>query len=431
VAIAAGLGLVLLFSELRLTALVGWIAVSPLAFPFLRWPSVDAVLTFDRVWIGALAGIILFRRRGRPATGTSRLLLAALAWLVVCFGVRAALSPSFLSALQTWVDGILLPVVIYAAARETIETPRDARRLGGALAAGGLILAAIGLAEKIRGFELASLSGGTERVDHTIGLVRISGPYGFPEPYALALLVCLAGTLYWMQARRGAAWWIGSAIAVAQMAALSLTFFRVAWIGAVVIAAAAFGLRPKRALRAAAVCALVAVTVLVGSMAFGDNATVETRVQDTANIYARLATYVGGTAIFRDHPVIGVGVGEFTNAQLDYGGVEVRGIDALEYAHSSYVNVLVEQGLVGFIPLLVASVAAWLLIRRFRSAARKRGDVLLAAAATGAGFAYLLMSVTLTMLPFGPSNALFAALLGAVASRHDGLADEHPSEDLS
>jgi hypothetical protein len=36
---------------------------------------------------------------------------------------------------------------------------------------------------------------------------------------------------------------------------------------------------------------------------------------------------------------------------------------------------------------------------------------------SGAAAGYLIMSLTLTMLPYGPSNAFFAALLGITVGR--------------
>ena len=62
-----------------------------------------------------------------------------------------------------------------------------------------------------------------------------------------------------------------------------------------------------------------------------------------------------------------------------------------------------------------------------RRGARSRTDVLLAAAGLGGAFAYVAMSASLTMLPYGPSNALVAALLGLVAARAD--AHSEPSAD--
>jgi O-antigen ligase len=167
------------------------------------------------------------------------------------------------------------------------------------------------------------------------------------------------------------------------------------------------------------VCAVLGGLTLGGALVFGSNETISTRVEDTANVYARLATYEQGIDIFREAPLAGVGVGEFARAQAGRVTAHVEGVGALEHPHSSFVALLAEQGVVGFLPLAALTVAAWLLLRAFRRAARSRLDVLLAAAALGGAFAYLAMSASLTMLPYGPSNALVAVLLGMTAARLD------------
>jgi len=47
--------------------------------------------------------------------------------------------------------------------------------------------------------------------------------------------------------------------------------------------------------------------------------------------------------------------------------------------------------------------------------------VLLRASVAGVALAFLVMSLTLTMLPEGPPNLLFALMLGAAAARLDAL----------
>jgi hypothetical protein len=47
------------------------------------------------------------------------------------------------------------------------------------------------------------------------------------------------------------------------------------------------------------------------------------------------------------------------------------------------------------------------------------------AAVVGSSLAYLIMSLTLTMLPYEPSNAFFAALIGAASERLDALLPAH------
>src|SRR5439155_4359650 len=104
-----------------------------------------------------------------------------------------------------------------------------------------------GIAEKVRGFELASRSGGEARVDVLVNVIRISGPYPAPEPYGVALLVCMAATFYWMLVRRrGYAFVLGLPALAIETTGLSLTYFRALWIGAVIVGVLALGLRPRR-----------------------------------------------------------------------------------------------------------------------------------------------------------------------------------------
>jgi O-antigen ligase len=93
----------------------------------------------------------------------------------------------------------------------------------------------------------------------------------------------------------------------------------------------------------------------------------------------------------------------------------IKDIESVTFAHSSYVLVLAEQGLFGFVPFALMTFATWRLIRALRRVPATPDADLLGSAALGAGFAYLVMSLTLTMIPYSPSNCFFAMLLGLVA----------------
>ena len=99
----------------------------------------------------------------------------------------------------------------------------------------------------------------------------------------------------------------------------------------------------------------------------------------------------------------------------------VSGVEALPQPHSSYVGLLVEQGVVGFLPLVAVFLAAWWLVRRLRRAASDDEDAMFAACVAAAGLGYAFMSLTLTMLPYGTPNTFLAILLGAAAARLDLL----------
>jgi O-antigen ligase len=243
-------------------------------------------------------------------------------------------------------------------------------------------------------------------------------------------VLCLAATLYWVQARRGLTVLVGAAPIVLMVAAIGISYFRAAWLAAFVVAIAAFGLRPKRFGRVLTLVGLLAVLAAVASTQVegrGESA-VSTRLSDTENISGRLATYRFELDLFAQSPWTGVGVNKFTDVAKSSPAINVAGVEALQYPHSSYLGTLVEHGLLGFLPLMAVTFAVWWLLRAFRGRARERADILLLACVGGAAVGYVLMSLTLTLIPYGTSNALLMVLLGAVAARLDVLDAEPLTE---
>ena len=422
--IAAGVGVagLVIVAALGFDALLVWAVLTAAAYPFVRLPSDDVLLTFDRAWILALFVLLLVTPRAHATAGASRVLLYALGWLAAAYGLRAITTPvETANALRTWADGIIIPgLMLVVVARFATTRERVARFLG-ALALGGGVLGGIGLAQKVFGFELASFTGGEVRFDQNIGVVRISGPYPVPETYVLAMALTLAATLCWMQIRRGTAIMVGSVLAAVQIAAIFVTFFRAGWISALIVVIAAFGLRPRKYGRLIAVVAAIGAVVFVAFGQLQANDAVSSRVQNTDNLKSRVASYSEGLMLFRDAPAFGVGVNQFTTAAEARPRAVFQGVYAEHNPHSSYIAQLAEQGLWGLLPLLAVTAGVWWLLRRYRRLARDRIDVLLGAAVTGGACAYLLMSVTLTILPYGPSNLFFAALLGLVVARINAL----------
>jgi O-antigen ligase len=145
------------------------------------------------------------------------------------------------------------------------------------------------------------------------------------------------------------------------------------------------------------------------------------RASNIENVNSRLATYITGLEIFERAPLEGIGFGRFANGVSEVPVVRVSGEEALPYAHNSYIWLLAEQGLLGALPFFLLTFGIWRLIRALGRAARTEEDVLLRASVVGIALAFLVMSLTLTMLPEGPPNALFALVLGAASARLSAL----------
>lgn len=418
--------LLLVFTELRLAALYLWPPVSVIGYP-LSGLSPTSLVSFDRIWIGGLVVLLLLVPVLHRPSGPTRHFEQALALIAVAIGIRAATThPDALLALKTWADAFVLPLVMFTLVRRVVANDaRAAEKLAFSIMLAGGMLAVIGIGERVIGYDLSGLSGAEPRFDETIGVVRISGPYEAPEPYGLVLVICLAATLFWIQARGAAGYLTGGVMAGLEVMAIGLTFFRVAWICAIVVFIVAFGLRPRRFGRVIGVSLLALVIVVLALSQVQKVSTVDTRLKNTDNAAGRLASYSQGLEVFKLNPLFGVGYTRYEpNAdQLTY--VTVNGVRSEPNPHSTFVGTLGETGLLGFIPLLLLTAATVALIRAFNRGVRTRADTLLAAALTAAALGYLLFSLTLTMLPYSEPNLFLVMLLGMAAGRLDAIRDGH------
>lgn len=424
--LAGGAVLFLIFGQVPFPVMLAWPVLAGIAYPFVRIPQQHAIVTFDRVWISAMmASLFAMARPVRRAPLPNRLLCGAMGWLVAAYGLRAlTTSGQTLNNLLAWVDAIVLPGIAFLVARKLTSTTERARQLGAAFAAGGAILALVGIAQWFLHFDLARLSGGEARFDAFVGLVRVSGPFSAPEPYAIALIVCLAGTLFWTISSGRAVYPIGYCVAALECVALGFTLFRAAWISAIAVVVIVLGIRPKRAARALSVGAAVAAIVLVVFFQVGNTKTVSTRLGDTENVSGRLAVYRVALRMFEREPLFGVGVNQFVQGEKQLPVAETAKVRGVLFAHSSYMNMLAEQGLFGFVPLMAVTAAVWYFIHDFRRRARDKIDVLLGSAVLAATVAYFFMSITLTLLPYGTPNVFLLLMLGAACTRNEELAAE-------
>ena len=417
--------LLLVFRQLAFPALVTWVVVAPLAFAFARFPSQHPILTFDRAWIAGLAAaIVLMAESGLPTTApASRALAVALTWLAVAFGLRS-LTTSGTQTMSIWIDAAALPLVVFFVTRRVATTFDRCRSLLGALTVSGAVLGAIGVAQKLFGFELASRAGGKPRFDSIVGQVRPSGPSAVPEVFAVVLLVCRAATLCWTAVRGPAAYPLGAAAAALETAAIGVTLFRAAWLAAIVVVVIVIGFRPGRPGRVLAATALVGAAVLAVVTQLGDSATVSKRLEDRTAMHGRMATYDVAIGLFREAPLFGIGVDRFEAASPLRARAYVEGVASLDHPHSSYLAVLTEQGVFGFVPFVAATVVVWWSLHLLRRRAASPHEAFLAAAVAAGAFAYWFLSLTLELLPYGPSNAFLALLLGMAAARLDAPSAE-------
>jgi multisubunit Na+/H+ antiporter MnhF subunit len=83
------------------------------------------------------------------------------------------------------------------------------------------------------------------------------------------------------------------------------------------------------------------------------------RMQDANQIAPRLALWKYGWMMFRTHPLLGVGWGEFPRYQFDLVR-ELGGVEIANNAHDIFIDLLAKTGALG-VAILVAGIVFWLI----------------------------------------------------------------------
>lgn len=424
VVIGCSAALILVMRTLETSALTWWLPLGVVAYPFVRYPSGHSQLTFDRFWVLGLAGALAVS--AGVAAHRSRASRRLAGWIIV-FAAALLLRGLLTSSTRTYAIGLgfdsgVLPAIFFLAARRLITDSARWDRLLASFLVAGCLLGIIATGERALGFQLATLSGGDVTAGPDVG-VRVSGPYASDDVLAVALLTCLAATILWIQLdRRRLA--VGMLVVLLELAGITFTFFRGAWIATLVVIVVGTGLRPRRFGRLLGTVALVAVIAGVALLRVSDTKGLAQRLNNTQNVSGRVATYQQAVQLFSRHPISGVGLGQFAAAQRqELPANAFAGVGAVSFAHNSYFGVLAEGGLLVLLPFAGCTVAVVLFVRRFRKvSASSPRDVLMGAMITAAALAYLLMSLEETVIVSSTeSNAFLAILLGACAARLDQL----------
>ncbi len=195
---------------------------------------------------------------------------------------------------------------------------------------------------------------------------------GFAQPQVLGMFLILAlpATIMLALRSQGAWRWVFAACAGTELVGLALSLSRSAMIGL------AFGLLVLLAHPAFRRVALGILVVLLLLLAGGSRA-IE-RSQEATIIAERFQTLGSGSSgtagggrlgiyrtapsIIADHPVFGVGEGNFSQYSARYGLLEAG--RPFNHAHNMLLTFAIELGLVGFAAFLALLVGVWRSARR-------------------------------------------------------------------
>jgi O-antigen ligase len=371
--LALGLAIGLVFVAVTLTNLTAGVCVfAVLTFIDEAVPSGGLPLTRllgMLLILSWLAAVTVGESRGRrlfESNGLLFLILLFLFWVTLS-ALWAADSGEAVAAATRYAPNALLFLVVYAAVR----TRTQAMWIIGALLAGALIAAALGVVSPVAG----EVEG------------RLSGAFGNANETGAALAVGVALAAGLAVALRGhPALQLATAIGVPLcMLALFLTVSRGGIVAlAAILVAGVFVAGPRRgAVLAAAALGAVMAVVYFGAFA-GEQAREHLFQSDGGT--GRTDIWKVGWRMVEANPALGVGAGNFQNSSVHYllepGAIERADfiVDDPKVAHNTYLGVLAELGVVGlalFLAIIGASIAAlWKAAQTFGAGGDREMDLL-------------------------------------------------------
>jgi O-antigen ligase len=223
------------------------------------------------------------------------------------------------------------------------------------VAAGGLV-AAYGIVQHYAGIDLyRSLLGRPRRVRPRVDGVEGYAVVGFFRTYvtfAHAMLVPLG----WAVAFALRGWRSAGLAAGLLVVAMLFSTARAVWVSIAAVAALVLLLGWRRhAWRAVAIGVVVAGLAVAASPGLRDQAA-PIFTLDAANT-ARLAIYRANLDVIRDHPVFGLGFGRYKTAAQPYYDRHPEA-DRRSHAHSNFLQIAAEAGLVGLLALTLVLATA-------------------------------------------------------------------------
>jgi O-antigen ligase len=362
---------------------IPWGSLDPITLAGFNLNSADIlVLLLATSWLMSftLRPFVTGRQSGpldRKAFNTPRYLVFALLALLLAmlFSMATTLSISLsLKEIVKWLEALIVLVL----GTQYLHTRRQLWTLV-------IIVCLAAISQAILGYAQYAFNLGPASFIRDAGL-RVYGTFDQPNPYAgyinmsltiaVALLllgrgvatrvlaglavVVLAGVEFLSQSKGG---YIALAVALLFIFTIALFRRRVLFSGIIIavlciISIYLAGLLPERAF----LPLLQKVGLLNLSFTF-----------PTAENYAnseRLAHWVAGLLMFRDHPLFGVGIGNYASAYPRYAqGIFVI---PLGHAHNYYINIAAEAGIVGLAGLVSFLLAAFVAgSRSLRSITKK------------------------------------------------------------
>ncbi|MFV2067425.1 MAG: O-antigen ligase family protein [Pirellulales bacterium] len=387
-----------------------------LGHQFLAFDVGPVPLTLERLLLVGITGsFALHRYRGalatdRPLLKVDWLLVALVGLLLATMFIHPAMTRGANadgSPLWRWLAAYVMPLVLYGIARQTPISRQWMRSVLIVLTGLGIYLAVTAVAEVNQQWWLVFPR---YIADPTIGIHfgRARGPALASQSLGLYLTICMLS-----------AWQLRSYVGRATqlvlwasypllLTAIFFTYTRATWlaVAAGLLVLLCFELKGiwRTVILGGGVMAVLVIAVAFGSQLMAlkrDSSAADSR----NSVYQRASFAYVSWRMFLDRPLLGVGLGNFSQAKLPYladrsVAIRLESIRSLEH-HNTFLSLLTESGIVGlslFLAVLVGwARAAWQLAHDSAAPAWSRSSgVLLLAMLVAYVFPAMFHDVTLS-----------------------------------
>ncbi len=329
--------------------------------------------------------------------------------------------------LNTVLDVLLIPVLLYWAAKNLVVSEEQRKWLLYALVIAAVIVCPTGLIEQVLGTRIfkASLSmGGSEvnyRWEDAQGGLRAAGALGNPAIYGAFLgMGCLAAVCSLSLVKRSGLRLILLGIIAFLLGGVVACFTRSAWLSVFVVLAAAQFFIDGLWKKTLPILLLGGVILVLAWNVIPNHDSILERALTTKTVNQRLDLMNIAWVRFLDKPIMGWGAGA-----LNIFGLLGEG----NISHNIYLTFLVDGGIVLFLSFI--AVAGNLLIRSVRiygATASNSLDRIVLVAMVGNLLIFLLSGLALELRYFGYFNAIFWISAGVIdrlgmSYRGEGAAD--------
>jgi O-antigen ligase len=320
------------------------------------------------------------RRVARPMVAVASA-LAALQLAVASFSAIGAADPH---ASIDAIGGQLACAVLFLAMVVLVDTPSRLERALSAIVVTTLVVASVSCVQVLTGSYEATYGGLARAKLAALGEGegwRLGGPVGDPNFFAQVLAVGVAISLVRLVAARHAGRRGGLALAASGvgMVTLFLTYSRGGLL-ALGVALLVVGMRwlRWRALPAAVAIGFLVIALAPDSMVDRFSTAAEDApkamrgepVPDTA-LNGRASEAIVAVRAFNDHPLLGIGIGNYPVHYLDYArhiGLDVRGEE--RGASSIVLETMAEMGVIGLGTMALTALLAFAAISSLRGESR-------------------------------------------------------------